>query len=269
LIRIAAALCALIAAVALSGCESLNTTWDTTWASGKSYYKEYVNPDPEVDLKALDYTSTEEKLGKLFTPVNKPVADLCRYLNKEDNFPGERWVAGLEKGFPWISGLTIVTLKGEIIVSTPAVPLKPLNLQPLLDHGDALRDRKLRVFVDPTPLGPEVYIGTAMFKGNDLVGLIVVHFDPRSVIDFCPAPQDLVVLTPETVLWSGSNAALGEALVKRPWAEMLTEDVSGTVDENGTEYAWMTSYMGDRQLVYLTEVAPDREDDDSSFLWFF
>ncbi|BBD07800.1 hypothetical protein [Desulfovibrio ferrophilus] len=267
--RIAAALCAILALAALTGCESMKQSWDSTWTSSKGYYSEYINPDPEIDLEQLGYTSTEEKLAKLFTPVDKPVADLAVYLNRVDTFPGEKWVANLQQRFPWINGLVIATLDGTMVAKMPEETMKPRNLQPILDHGDALRDRRLRSFTDQTPLGPEMYLGTALFKGNDLVGVIVVHFDPRSVVDFCPAPQELMVLTTDFVIWNGGDSALAEALLARPWNEMLAEQASGRVDENGTEYAWLTRYVGDKQLVYLTEAAVPREDEDDSFLWFF
>ncbi|MBU1001336.1 MAG: hypothetical protein KKE73_02315 [Proteobacteria bacterium] len=248
----------------------MQKTWNTTWMSSKGYYKDYINPDPKIDLAQLGYTSTEEKLAKLFTPVDKPVADLAVYLNRVDTFPGEKWVVGLKQRFPWINGLVIATLDGTIVAKMPEESMKPLNIQPILDYGDALRDRRLRSFTDQTPLGNEMYLGTAMFKGNELVGAIIVHFDPRSVIEFCPVPQELLVLTPEFVIWNGGNSTLADDLLARPWGELLTNDVRGRVDANGTEYAWLSRYVGDNQMVYLTEVAPPREGgDDDSFLWFF
>lgn len=267
--RIAAALCALLALAALTGCDSLVQTWDSTWTSSKAYYKNYINTDPQVDLEDVDYSSTEEKLAKLFTPVDKPVYDLSVYLNRLDSFPTEKWTVELKHRFPWINGLAVATMDGEIVATAPEVTVKPRNLAPLLAHGDALGDRRLRSFVDQTPLGPEIYLGTAMFNGNDLVGIIVVHFDPRSLIEFCPAPNDLVVFSPQGMLWDGGNPALGQALADRPWEEILNDDTAGRLDENGVEYAWQTRYVGDAQIVYLTEVAPDREGDDDSFLWFF
>lgn len=267
--RIAAALCALLAMAALTGCDSLVQTWDSTWTSSKAYYKDYINPDPQVNLEDLDFDSTEEKLALLFTPVDKPVYDLSVYLNRLDSFPTEEWTVELKQRFPWINGLAVATMDGEIVATAPEVTVKPRNLAPLVAYGEELSDRRLRCFVDQTPLGPEVYLGTAMFNGNKLVGIIVVHFDPRSVVNFSPAPQELMVISPQGMLWDGGDAALGQALAERPWDEILAEQSAGRLDENGVEYAWQTRYVGNAQIVYLTETAPDSEGGDDSFLWFF
>lgn len=269
--RTAISLCALLAAcVMLSGCETMGKTWDDTWSASKGYYKEYINPDPSVDLQKVDYSSSEEKLAALFTPVDRPMGELARYLNRKDSFPGDKWIEELFVTFPWINGCVVSTLDGEVVLRRPEAAMKPLNIQPFVDMGETLGDRRLRSYVDMTPFGPEVYLATAMYKANDLVGFITVHFDPRSLLKRSVNQEQLIVLTPESVVWAGSESSSVEELLAEPWEEILKDDVSGTVDKDGREFVWMSRYLGDKQLLYLTEKAPAREgDEDDSFLWFF
>lgn len=264
-----ALIAALIAACLLSGCESMGKTWDDTWIATKGYYKEYVNPDPAVDLAKIDYSSSEEKLAELFTPVDRPMGELGRYLNRKDDFPGEKWLDELFARFPWINGCMVSTLEGEVVLARPEASLKPRNVQPFLDMGADLGDRRLRSYVDMTPMGPEVYLATAMFKANELIGFISVHFDPRSLIKLSPSPDELLVLTPEVVVWPGGDRDVAEfALQAESWDEVLADEVSGELDLDGREFVWLTRYLGDKQLLYLTEAAPDREDDEDDG-WFF
>lgn len=269
--RTAISLCALLAACAmLSGCETMSKTWDDTWSASKGYYKEYINPDPTVNLKEVDYSSSEEKLAALFTPVDRPMGELARHLNRKDSFPGDKWIEELFATFPWINGCVVSTMEGEVVQRRPEASMKPLNIQPFVDMGEAIGDRKLRSHVDMTPFGPEVYLATAMYKGNDLVGFISVHFDPRSLLKLSADQEQLIVLVPEAVVWAGGEEFTADALLTEPWEEILKDDVSGTVDMEGREYVWMSRYLGDKQLLYLTEKAPDREGgEDDSFLWFF
>ena len=265
------ALCALLAACAmLSGCESMGKTWDDTWTATKGYYKDYLNTDPSIDLKSIDYSSSEEKLAMLFAPVDRPLGELARHLNRMDSFPGEEWTKKLFTEFPWINGCVIATLAGDVVARQPEASMKPLNIQPFVDLGQEMADRRLRSYVDITPLGPEIYLATAMYKSNDLVGFICVHFDPRSLLKRSPDQDALMVLTPGAVVWPGSEEFVADALATEPWEETLKDDVSGTIDLEGHEYVWLSRYLGDKQLVYLTESAPEREgEEDDSFLWFF
>ncbi len=250
----------------LSGCETLEKSWDSTWGTTKEYYKEYVNPDPVIDYEARDWTSSEEKLAQLFTPVDDPVNRLAVFLNREDRFPEDAWVDKLTQEFPWISGLAVATMDGEIVLQRPETALKPLNLAPALAKGAELADRRLRSYVDMTPLGPEVYLYTGMFSGNDVSGIIAVHFDARRVLDFCPAPGELMIVTQDAVVWPGDDAALAASIQSRPWAETLTEEIQGRIDEGGAEYLWLTRYLGDTQLLYVTRALEDEQEQDDS--WF-
>ncbi len=243
----------------------MGKTWDSTWTSTKEYYKEYINPEPVVDLAGVDYSSNEEKLADLFAPVDRPMGALATYLNSTDVFPGEKWQDELFKRFPWLNGCEVSTLAGEVVMRRPETTLKPLNLAPFQEIGQEMADRKLRCHLDMTPMGPEVYLATAMFKGNDMVGFISVHFDPRSLIKAAGEPADLMVLTPEAVIWPGQVA--DRDILGEPWNELLADEVQGYLDRGGKTYFWMTRYLGEKQFVYLTEAVPEREDD--SFLWFF
>lgn len=253
----------------LAGCETMEKSWDSTVDTTAEYYKEYINPDPRIDYQARDWSSSEEKLAQLFTPVDKPIDQLGVFLNREDRFPEDAWIEQLNRAYPWISGLAVATLDGEMLLERPETSLKPLNLAPALEKGQTLADRRLRSYVDMTPLGPEVYLYTGMFKGNDLAGVIAVHFDARRVLDFCPEPGELMVFTQDAVVWAGTDASLAGALQSRPWAETLTEEIMGRLDQDGAEYLWITRYLGDTQFIYATRALADDEEEDDSWFSFF
>lgn len=256
----------IVALATLAGCETMGESWDKTVDTTQEYYKEYINTDPVIDYDKRDWSSSEEKMATLFTPVDKPIDDLGVYLNRVDRFPGDQWFEELFASFPWIGGVAVVTLDGQVAHQRPETSLKPLDFGPAQEIGQDLADRRLRAYADMSPLGPEMYLVTGMFKGNDLAGFITVHFDFRSVIKFCPEPQELMVLSGEDVLWSGGRDADAQAAAELPWEEILAEETHGTFEQGGVEYTWLTRYIGDDQLVYATPAVEGSAQDDG---WFF
>lgn len=263
------AIVALFAALAaLTGCGTMEKTWVSTKQTTQKYYKEYLDTDPTIDYEAHDWTSSEAKLADLITPVDNPIHHLSIALNRQDAFPEDAWVDAVFAAHPWISGLEAITLDGKVVLQRPETTLKPLNLAPALAHGEALADRKLRTYVDTTPLGPEVYLATGMFRGNELVGAVVVHFDIRNVVNFCPQPESLVMATPGQTLWSGSDAAAA-AVAAQPWAELLVERSSGRFEADGQRYIWLCRSLGDAKILYATTaLEDDAAEEDSGFSFF-
>jgi len=257
--RLFAAAALIVALGLLPGCETLDKGWTATKATTSKYYKGYLNTDPSIDYEARDWTSSEAKLAELFAPVDKPLHLLTQDLNRQDAFPDDPWVETMFTRYPWMSGMVVATLEGDIVLQRPETTLKPLNLEPLLAYGEALADRRIRAYVDMTPLGPELYLATGMFRGNELVGAIAVHFDIRNVIDFSPEPGALVVVTAEQTLWAGADSAAAQAVSAQPWSELLTAETFGRFTADGQEYIWLCRFLGDSKLIYATAALDDEE----------
>ncbi|MEW5772078.1 MAG: hypothetical protein AB1916_01015 [Thermodesulfobacteriota bacterium] len=245
--------CLALALLALTGCETMRRTWKDT----QELYRTYVNVDPQVDLKAEDHDHWEAVLAPLLTPVDMQLGELVRVVDARDSFPDDAWTDGLLKRFPWLSGLAATDMSGAVLLARPEVTLKPLNMAPLVEAGDAWRDRRLRGFIEDTPLGPEIYVATPFFKDNTLQGVIAAHFDLRSLVQLSPDPQKLLVVSSEAVLWSGGFGDLAAAVQAEPWAERLKNEVQGEIEVQGRQLVWITRYLGDRQVVYLAELPPE------------
>jgi hypothetical protein len=244
--RFAVLACALLLAALLAAC----TYMDTTWQGTKRFYREYVNVDPAVELELSGHEPWEERMAALFAPVDSRIDFLARTLDARDQLPSEEWTEALFSGSPWISGLAAVSLAGEVLDQQPEVPMKPLSYEPLTAIGDGWKDRRLRSVVEETPLGPEVLLGTPFFDGKDLAGVIVAHFDVRSVIASSPSPEDLVLFTPGVMLWEGPAGPAAVEVLALPWAEILADEVQGSFTAGGREYNWLARYLGGTPFIY-------------------
>ncbi|MDY7001752.1 MAG: hypothetical protein SVS15_08225 [Thermodesulfobacteriota bacterium] len=245
----------IFATMLLMACYLLNacSLWDKT----HKVYKKYVNTDPQVDLEGVDFDEQEEKMASLFSPVDTPVNSLVKYLGAKDVFPGDRWFEELFQRYPWISGTVVSKMSGEILQRQPETGLKPLHLAPLLKNSELLRERRMVTFFDDTPLGPEVYLGTGFFHENDLLGALVVYFDIRNLLRFSPNPDDILVFTPQLVLWAGKYENVAPSLLEEPWEEILKHEVDGELETDRGTFFWLARYLGDKQILYATEVVRD------------
>lgn len=248
-----ALVCAVLAAtLCMQGC----STWKDSLKTSKRVYKEYINVDPTIDLEKQDYSTDEEKLSVLFSPVDKNLEKLTIHLNRQDTVPSEKWIEGLFSTYPWISGVLACDLEGNLVMQRPDAGMKPINIAPLLaEDPEEYRSRSLRAYVDETPLGPEVYVATPLFRGNDPVGLLAIHFDLRKLLEFCPEPQNLMVFTPAQVLWAGAHKGLTQQLLAQDWENILKEDVSGTMDIEEQEVLWLVRRIAGTQILYAVEAA--------------
>ncbi|MFP4516122.1 MAG: hypothetical protein ACLFNV_04940 [Desulfovibrionales bacterium] len=222
-----------------------------TWKHSKQFYKEYVDTDPSVSIETegLDEPA-REKMARLFSGVDQRIMHLSRVLGNQDSFPDNGWYEQILDRFPWINGVAAVDKQGTILVARPEETIKPQNFDVLLDENEVYGKRTIRARVDETPFGPEFYMGGPFFNENTLQGLVAVHFDFRSLLQFSPAPDDLMVLTEQGIVWPGSGFD-EKALAELPWGEFLRNDVHGNLKLNKREYYWISRYVGQMRLIYV------------------
>ena len=83
-------------------------------------------------------------------------------------------------------------------------------------------------------------------------GLVVAHFDVRSLVKLSPNPEELVILAGEKVLWSGKYQFESTPFAQINWQQMLGEESYGVVTESGNSYTWLVRYLGDVPIVFGT-----------------
>jgi len=251
-LRCGVALCALI--VLLTGCkQSVNNTWRET----KGYYNTYLNTPAKLEFAEVDADTAEEKLAAMYTPIGEELEKFVRVIDAKDVFPDLKWVESTLERFPWLSGIAVVNLEGKVLMQRPAVSMKPLNFAPLLDENKDYGFRKLRGYVDETPLGNEAYVAMPFFADNEMKGLVVAHFDARSLVKLSPQSEDLIVLAGKHVLWSGKYQFENTPFAQIDWTQMLGNESYGVFNESGNSYTWLVKYIGEIPIVFGTAASED------------
>ena len=187
--------------VFIGGC----STFDSTWKSTKAFYGEYINPPAQIDYDDKGVLNdAETTLASRMVGIDIQLEQLERYLQNSDKPPTGESVAVLFHRFPWLSGLAAVDADGMVLAQEPPAAMKELDFAKMLEQkarGNELRG--LRGLVEDTPLGPEVLTGIPIYSGSEMLGLLVAHFDMRSLLTYTSGAEDLVVLAPQGVLWPG------------------------------------------------------------------
>lgn len=251
----------LLAIFFTSGCGM----WRSTTQYAKESWKEtkdYIDPPPQIDTDGYQFESpNQEKLARLFTPVDGPLTSLARYVENTDTLPQVDWLDLLLARFPWVHRVLVTDEEGTIIFMQPEIPVKKIEKQ-LVFEG-VWRDIRLMTVVEYSDLGPELYIARPYFEDVAFRGLIGVGFDPRTVLSFSPEPSELIIIHPAGGVWTRGADVDKEALLAVPWDQILAEDVQGQIKVGDKYYTWLVRYIGKNQYVYATESVDPKADADS------
>ncbi|NCC23840.1 MAG: hypothetical protein EOM25_01375 [Deltaproteobacteria bacterium] len=249
--KIKIALIVLLLAVCLtaSGCSYLKSTWKGT----RKVYKEYVNPNPSLDLEVPE-DSPRAEFSRLFRPVDTQLARLYRIMNSQDRFPSDEWYGRVLEELPWLSGLMAIDSSGVVLHQEPPVTMKSLDFTSELALGDEWNDRKVRGGFKETPLGPEFFLAAPFFKDSLWQGLIVAHFDPRSLCRLSDAPDRLILFSNSTLFCGRLGAEGPDKAMQLIENRLLNADkIQGTMDVDGRVYLWLARTMGGVWFIYAME----------------
>ncbi len=235
-----------------TGCAKVNKSW--RWIlSG-------VDPAPTIDLNTKELSDeNHERLAQAFAPVDMHLQHLYRTLNAKDSYPDDAWIELTMRNYPWLGGLLTVDTNSTILLERTGAGLKPVNPNPLVDFGDKWFDREPLAFVDTTDFGPEVYVANAFFESRNWQGLIVVHFDFRTLMQTIGYSGPMIVLSENSVLWAGNDEQTAQELLKAPWKELVAGEVQGetTAASSGKTFIWFARYFGGIKLFYLLATEPE------------
>lgn len=244
-IRYGAISCVCCGLLFLCGCgSSLHETWKST----KGLYYTYLNPPASVDYDDTgDLNASQARLAANMRLIDAELVRFERYMINQDKPPSQERVDALFERFRWINGVAALSPEGEVLAQEPSSSLKPLDFTAFVASGEA-NPRDLRGDVQITPLGPEVLLGAPIFAGSELKGYYVVHFDMQMLLDKVPDPANLIITSPQGVLWSGGTGAGDTALSGEDWGKVTKSRIGGKIGD----YYWLCRYLGGVPLIFAS-----------------
>jgi hypothetical protein len=262
----------LIMLVLAVGCGSYQPT-KNAWKSTKGFWNAYVSPPAEVnyeekgDLSPQTLALTNSMIG-----VDIELERLERTMLNADKPPTRAWVTDFFTKFPWINGFAGVRYDGTILGQEPASPMKQLDFIPLLYEDKKQNSRALRGDTQNTPLGPEILLATPLYDSVDFLGIVLAHFDIRTLMLYSGSPENIVVLSPQALLWAGKYDFAATPLAGVNWEEVVSKSSSGVCKNATGSFYYIVRYLGNLPLVFAVPESgafPEGDGDISKALAFF
>lgn len=243
-------LCLFATLFILPGCSLL----DRPVKEGKRLYNTYLNRPTTLDVSdRVVLEDAERGLVQRMMRLDEELTRLEKALEAFASPPDGQGAQDLLRRFPWLSGLAMVTPDGTLGASIPSVPLKQLDYAPLLELAPKGLPRDLRSFVQDTPLGPEIVLARPFLQEDQLLALFVASFDFRALLPFVSSPGDLIVRSPDVLIWSGDIFYDETPLSSINWPTYLKEHSFGKISNEKGAMLWVTRYLGGRPLVFASK----------------
>ncbi|MDR2055997.1 MAG: hypothetical protein LBQ10_09060 [Desulfovibrio sp.] len=234
----------------LTGCNSYQPTKDV-WKGTKNFWNVYVSPAAEIDYEekgALSPSALE--LTNSMMGVDRQLSRLERVMINADRPPTKTWVSDFMSNFPWLNGFAGVKYDGTILGQVPSPPLKQLDFIPLLYEDKKQSNRALRADVQNTPLGPETMLAVPLYDNADFLGVVVAHFDMRTLAQFTGNPANIVILSPQALLWPGKYDYAATPLAGVNWEEVVSKSSSGVCKNAAGSFYYIVRYFANLPLVF-------------------
>ncbi len=241
----------LLTALSLaSGCSSYQPT-KNAWKSTKGFWNAYVSPPASVDYEEKgDISPRALALTSSMMGIDVELGRLERVMLNADKPPTREWLSTFFASFPWISGFAGVKYDGTILGQEPATSMKELDFIPLLYEDKKQNSRALRADVQNTPLGPEIMLAAPLYDGVDFLGVVAAYFDMRALMQYSSNPEDMVILTPQALLWPGKYDFAATPLAGVNWSEAISKSSSGVCTNATGSFYYIVRYLGNLPLVF-------------------
>ncbi|MDR3319539.1 MAG: hypothetical protein LBS77_00925 [Desulfovibrio sp.] len=182
--------------------------------------------------------------------IDRQLTRLERVMMNADKSPTKIWVTNFFANFPWLNGFAGVKYDGSILGQEPASPLKQLDFIPLLYADNRQNNRALRADVQNTPFGPEVMLAVPLYNSTDFLGVIVAHFDMRTLAQLSGNPSNIVILSPQALLWPGKYDYAATPLSSVNWADAVTKSSSGVCKNATGSFYYLVRYFANLPLIF-------------------
>jgi hypothetical protein len=241
---------AVLLVALLTGCNSYQPTKDV-WKGTKNFWNDYVSPAAEIDYEEKGaLTPSALELTNSMMGIDRQLSRLERVMINADKPPTKTWVSDFMANFPWLNGFAGVKYDGTILGQAPSSPLKQLDFIPLLYEDKKQSNRALRADVQNTPLGPETMLAVPLFDNSDFLGVVVAHFDMRTLAQFTGNPSNIVILSPQALLWPGKYDYAATPLSGVNWEETVSKSSSGLCKNATGSFYYIVRYFANLPLIF-------------------
>lgn len=228
------------------------------WKSTSRVYNKYINTPARLKLDESNPLKTyQTTLIQAITDIDFELEELLRAMDDSDRTPDEDWALALMKRFPWLSGTFMADGRGRVMTQVPYSSTPLVDFTPLPETDPKQRQTDLRAAILNGESGPVIYLAKPVYLQEELRVLIVCHFDLRSLMARMGEPERFMVVSGDTLLWSGVYNYAETPVNNTDWNELALKKIDGIVENETGKFYWLASYFANIQLIYSTPVTGD------------
>lgn len=242
--------CLFITVLLLTACER---TADLTDRVARYQIFEIGATEYELEMDRKDISSLERSLALNIYPMDTQLTRLLRYLSVRDSFPAPAWKEKIMSEFYWLNEIGAMDRDQNIISRHPETSIKKLTYEPAFPRALSLKQGRIMLAVEHTPLGSEILVAGSVFQDFELTGIIVAAFDPRTFISQSASPEDIILVSAHEVVWTGRFDHLGTYLDDIKWEDLVSRRISGKIKLGQNNFFWFARAVGEDWLIYLVK----------------
>ena len=240
--------CLLVAIFFLAGCDRVA---DLTDGVARHKLFEIGATEYELEMDRSDISSLEKSLAVNIYPVDTQLTRLLRSLTVRDTYPPQAWKEGIMTEFNWLNEVGMIDKDQNILSRYPETGIKKLTYEPVFPDALSLKQGRIMLAIEHTPLGSEILLAGSVFQDFELTGLIVVSFDPRTFISQSNTPEDIILVSDHEVVWTGKFEHLRPLLEDIRWDNLVSRKISGKIRLDRDNFFWFARAVGEDWLIYL------------------
>ncbi len=227
------------------------------WKGTKNFYGTYINKPACIDYGDKGSLNYSEQIFVIrMMGIDIQLENLMRYLQNNDRMPSDKSIFALLTKFPWLSGVAFLEPDGQLLIQEPKSLLKEYDFSSILKAKarDGLLG-SIRASVQNTLSGPQVFISVPIYIDLEMKGFFVVYFDMAKLVTYSPYARDIVVFSPDTVLWSGQFSFNETPMYDENWSVILRNFVNGKLSNRNGEFLWLVHYIGEQKIIFSTPIS--------------
>lgn len=205
----------------------------------------------ELEMDKSDITSMEKRLADNIYPMDTQLTRLLRTLSVRDTYPPLSWKKKVMSEFYWLNEIVVLDKDQKILSRYPETSIKELGFEPVFPEALSLKQDKVMLALEHTPLGSEILMVSSVFQDFELTGVIIAGFDPRTFIAQSKNPEEIILVSDQEIVWTGQFDHLRPDLEKISWENVISGKISGQIQLDKDKFFWFARAVGQDWLIYL------------------
>lgn len=236
----------LLAGLLLAGCNPIET--------GKKIYQGNMLP-ARIDLEQeTGLAETEQSVARVLAEADEEIEKLRLALTGLGEPPPLDWMQARVRSMSWLNGLQVLDAAGRRGNHYPQTLIKKMDFQDIHTTVSNSGSKRIRLVLQETSFGDEVCLVKPFFSQGGYQGLILAHFDFRTLIAGSSKEQEIIVLVPGKPLWAGDQGQIAQELSEQNWDQLLEDDIQGEIRLGQASIYWLARYIGLDPLIYAVAV---------------